>query len=75
MRSARVIVGAGLILLSGFFLIGGFFIPLPELVGNVGLVPMPERLLGFWGVGVGVALAAWPRRRGTGEDHDRQGTA
>lgn len=64
MRGARVIVGTGLVLLSVFFLVGGFFVPLPELLRDPGLVPMPERLLGFWGAGVGLLLMVLPGRRG-----------
>lgn len=60
--NARRLVGAGLALLSAYFLVGGFFVPLPHLLRDPGLVPMPEQLLGWWGVGVGAALVLWPRR-------------
>lgn len=66
MLNARRLVGLGLSLLSAYFLVGGFFVPLSVLFRDPGIVPMPEQLLGWWGVGTGLVLTLWPRRRDRG---------
>lgn len=65
----RRLFWAGLVvaLLGLAFNLGWFFVPPGVWFDDPGFVPMPEALLGWWVIAVGVALVVWsvrPRRRG-----------
>ncbi|MEQ4301696.1 hypothetical protein ABNF97_09935 [Plantactinospora sp. B6F1] len=59
-------VGLVVALVGLAFNLGWFFVPPHVWLDDPGLVPMPEALLGWWVIVIGVALVAWslrPRRR------------
>ncbi|HEY8474461.1 MAG TPA: hypothetical protein VIL37_17745 [Natronosporangium sp.] len=59
--AARPLLWAGVaaVLLGLAFNLGLFFIPITEVIRNPELVPMPEALVGWWLVAVGIGLAGW----------------
>ncbi|MFY1688290.1 hypothetical protein [Plantactinospora sp. WMMB782] len=59
-------VGLVVALVGLVFNLGWFFVPPHVWFDDPGLVPMPEALLGWWVIAIGVVLVLWslrPRRR------------
>ncbi|MGH2736329.1 MAG: hypothetical protein ACRDKZ_12170 [Actinomycetota bacterium] len=70
--SSRVVTGLALLMFGKAFLFGALFAPLSIVLDDPGTVPMPERLVGFWIIGVGVLLLVpWPHKRGPGDEPDQ----
>jgi hypothetical protein len=63
----RYVVGAVLATLGGLFLVGVPFVPISAILADPGMIPMPERLVAFWVIGVGVLLMIPLPWRRTGE--------
>ena len=55
---------AGLVvaLVGLVFNLGWFFVPLTVWLDDPGFVPMPEVLLGWWVIAIGVGMTAWSLR-------------
>ncbi|MFG2064849.1 hypothetical protein ACGFIK_25925 [Micromonospora sp. NPDC048871] len=45
------------------FNLGWFFVPLSVWLDDPGFVPMPEVLLGWWVIAIGVVMMIWSLRR------------
>ncbi|GAA3766501.1 hypothetical protein GCM10022225_61070 [Plantactinospora mayteni] len=55
-------VGLVVALVGLAFNLGWFFVPPHVWFDDPGLVPMPEALLGWWVIAIGVVLALWSLR-------------
>lgn len=63
LASGRLWAGLAVVGVGIIFNLGWFFVPLDVWLDDPGLVPMPEVLLGWWVVAIGLALIAWAVRR------------
>lgn len=65
-RSVNRLLWAGLVvaLVGLVFNLGWFFVPPDVWFDDPGFVPMPEALLGWWVILIGVVLMVWSLRRG-----------
>lgn len=60
-------VGLVVALVGLAFNLGLFFVPLDVWIDDPGLVPMPEVLLGWWVIGIGVVMMGWSMFRKTSQ--------
>jgi hypothetical protein len=63
LRRPLLWAGAALIVVGIVFNLGWFFVPPQVWWHDPGLVPMPEVLVGWWAVVVGVLMVVWSQRR------------
>ncbi|MEU7750443.1 hypothetical protein [Micromonospora sp. NPDC049171] len=61
--SRRLWAGLTIVLVGLVFNLGWFFVPPQVWLDDPGLVPMPEVLLGWWVIIIGLALIAWAVHR------------
>lgn len=59
LASRRLWAGLAVVLVGLIFNLGWFFVPPHVWLDDPGLVPMPEALLGWWVIAIGLALVAW----------------
>ncbi|MEU7611706.1 hypothetical protein [Micromonospora sp. NPDC049204] len=57
--SRRLWAGLAIVLVGVVFNLGWFFVPPQVWLDDPGFVPMPEVLLGWWVIIIGLALVAW----------------
>ncbi|MEW9547173.1 hypothetical protein [Nonomuraea sp. NPDC050783] len=63
-RRPRFWIGLVVALAGLLFNLGVLFVPISEIIKNPRFVPMPEVLLGWWFILIGLALMVpWPSRR------------
>ncbi|MEV1146168.1 hypothetical protein [Micromonospora sp. NPDC049799] len=62
LRRPLLWVGLAVAVLGIVFNLGLFFVPPDVWLADPGLVPMPEVLVGWWAVAVGVLMMAWSQR-------------
>lgn len=63
----RFWIGVIIALAGLLFDLGVLFVPIGEIIKNPRFVPMPEVLVGWWLMIIGIALMVpWPSRRGRG---------
>jgi hypothetical protein len=55
-------VGVVVALVGLVFTLGWFFVPITVWFDDPGFVPMPEVLVGWWVIAIGVALMVWGLR-------------
>ncbi|MFF4875081.1 hypothetical protein [Micromonospora sp. NPDC000668] len=65
LASRRLWAGMAVVLVGIVFNLGWFFVPPHVWLDDPGFVPMPEVLLGWWVVAIGLALVAWAVHRRT----------
>lgn len=61
-RTPVLVAGLVIVVLGLVFGLGWFFVPIHVWLADPGFVPMPEALVGWWIVAIGLALAAWSLR-------------
>lgn len=61
-RTPVLVAGLVIIVMGLVFSLGWFFVPIDVWLADPGLVPMPEALVGWWIVAIGLALTAWSLR-------------
>jgi hypothetical protein len=61
-RTPVLVAGLVIVVLGLVFSLGWFFVPIDVWLEDPSLVPMPEALVGWWIVAIGLALTAWSLR-------------
>lgn len=61
-RTPVLVAGLVIVLLGLVFTFGWFFVPIDVWLADPGFVSMPEALVGWWIVAIGLALTAWSLR-------------
>jgi len=61
-RTPVLIAGLVIVVLGLVFSLGWFFVPITVWLADPGFVAMPEVLVGWWVVAIGLALMIWSLR-------------